>query len=163
MEYTTELVMGLAVKEDAGGDLDSKVASARELVKEVKRVKSDVWLFLRLLALIVACDLLLLGIGQQPLKSIWALELTKIKTLRDIIVLTSVKELPKDFRLTGRNRVLPIAQSLWDSDEQVKEKTIVLVNALERLQIAQNNVRDKLRALELSLSSYPSIPIGSKT
>jgi len=100
---------------------------------------------------------------KQPLKSIWALELTKIKTLRDIIVLTSVKELPKDFRLTGRNRVLPIAQSLWDSDEQVKEKTIALVNALERLQIAQNNVRDKLRALELSLSSYPSIPIGSKT
>ena len=42
-------------------------------------------------------------------------------------------------------------------------KTIALVNALERLQIAQNNVRDKLRALELSLSSYPSIPIGSKT
>ena len=78
-------------------------------------------------------------------------------------MLTSVKELPKDFRLTGRNRVLPIAQSLWDSDEQVKEKTIALVNALERLQIAQNNVRDKLRALELSLSSYSSIPIGSKT
>lgn len=153
VEYVTELVMGLAADESASGDFNDKVANARQLAKEVKRAKPDVWLFLRLLTLIVACDLLVSGIEQLSPHGIWALEVAKIRKLRDDVVLTSMKELRKDFWLTCTNRVPTLAKSLWDKDEPVKEKTIALVKALERLQIAQSDVQDKLRALEHTLSS----------
>lgn len=154
VEYVSELGMGLAALEaGAGGDLDGKVRNARQLVKETKRAKSDVWLFLRLLALTVACDLLVLGIEEQRPCATWALEVEKIRKLRSDIVLASMNELPQDFWLAGTNRPNALAKSLWDSDELVKEKTIALLEALESLQITQNNVHDKIKALEHSLSS----------
>ena len=161
VEYNSELLMGIAANEGASGNLE--VANARQLVKELKRAKSDIWLFLRLLALVLACDLLVLGIEEQSPRAIWALEVVEIGKLRDAVVLTSMKELPKDFWLTGENRVQALAKLLWDSDELVKQKTIALLKALDTLQIAQDNLRDKLKALELRLSSYPSIPTGIKT
>ena len=154
MEYVSELGMGLAALEaGASGDFDDKVRDARQLVKETKRAKSDVWLFLRLLALTVACDLLVLGIEEQRPCATWALEVEKIRKLRSDIVLASMNELPQDFWLAGTNRPNALAKSLWDSDEPVKEKTIALLEALESLQITQNNVHDKIKALEHSLSS----------
>ena len=154
VEYTSELGMGFAALEaGAGGDLDGKVRNARQLVKETKRAKSDVWLFLRLLALTVACDLLVLGIEEQRPCATWALEVEKIRKLRSDIVLASMNELPQDFWLASTNRPNALAKSLWDSDEPVKEKTIALLEALESLQITQNNVYDKIKALEHSLSS----------
>ncbi len=154
VEYVSELGMGLAALEaGASGDFDGKVRDARQLVKETKRAKSDVWLFLRLLALTVACDLLVLGIGEQQPCATWTLEVEKIRKLRSDIVLASMNELPQDFWLAGANRPNALAKSLWDSDEPVKEKTIALLKALERLQITQNNVHDKIKALEHSLSS----------
>jgi transcriptional regulator with XRE-family HTH domain len=153
VEYVSELGMGLAALEaGASGDFGGKVRDARQLVKETKRAKSDVWLFLRLLALTVACDLLVLGIEEQRPCATWALEVEKIRKFRSDIVLAGMNELPQDFRLTGTNRPNALAKSLWDSDEPVKEKTIALLKALERLQIAQNNVHDKVKALEHSLS-----------
>lgn len=153
VEYVTELGMGLATLEaGASGDFASKVPDARQLVKDTKRAKSDVWLFLRLLVLTVACDLLVLGIEEQRPCATWALEVEKIRNLRSDIVLASMKELPQDFWLAGTNRPNALAKSLWDSDEQVKEKTLALLQALERLQIAHNNVQNKVGALEHSLS-----------
>lgn len=150
-EYVTELQMGLAVNESPNGDFKDKVANAQRLLKELKRAKPDVWLFFRLLSLTVACDLVVLGIEQLSPEPIWALEVTKIRNLRQDVVLTSMKELPKDFGLTGTNRVHVIAKLLWDKDETVKEKTIALVKALERLQFAQNNLHKNFKALEHSL------------
>jgi hypothetical protein len=154
VEYVSELVMGLAALEaGASGDFDGKVRDAQQLVKETKRAKSDVWLSLRLLALTVACDLLVLGIKEQRSCATWALEVEKIRKLRSDIVLASMNELPQDFWLAGTNRPNALAKSLWDSDEPAKEKTIALLKALESLQIAQNNVRYKVKTLEHSLSS----------
>ena len=154
VESVSELGMELVALETGdSGDFDSKVRDARQLVKETKRAKSDVWLFFRLLALAVACDLLVLGIEEQRPCATWALEVEKIRKLRSDIVLASMNELPQDFWLAGTNRPNALAKSLWDSDELVKEKTIALLKALERLQIAQNNVHDKVKALEHSLSS----------
>lgn len=154
VEYVSELGMGLAALEaGASRDFDGKVRDARQLVKETKRAKPDVWLFLRLLALTVACDLLVLGIEEQRPCATWALEVEKIRKLRSDIVLASMNELPQDFWLASTNRPNALAKSLWDSDEPVKEKTIALLKALERLQITQNNVHDKIKALEHSLSS----------
>lgn len=163
VDYTTESATGFAIKEDASGDLGSKVENARRLIKKVKRINSDVWLFLRLLSLALACDLLMLGIQEQPAHAIWALELEKIRKLRSAIVLRSMKELPQDFRLTGTNRAYAVAQSLWDSDQLVKEKTMALLKTMQRLQSAQNDVHNKLKALEQSLFGYPSIPTHGKT
>jgi len=64
-----------------------------------------------------------------------------------------MNELPQDFWLVGTNKPNALAKLLWDSDEPVKEKTIALLKALESLQITQNNVHDKIKALEHSLSS----------
>jgi transcriptional regulator with XRE-family HTH domain len=154
VEYVSELGMGLAALEaGTSGDFDSKVRDARQLVKKSKRAKSDVWLFLRLLALTVACDLVVLGIEEQRPCATWALEVEKIRKLRSDIVLASMNELPQDFWLAGTNRPNALAKSLWDSDEPVKEKTIALLKALDRLQTAQNNVHDKVKALEHSPSS----------
>lgn len=93
--------------------------------------------------------MLLLGITKQAASATWVAVVEETMKLRDDLVFTSIKELPKDFWLTGSNRPQAIAKSLWDKDDPVKEKTIALVKALERLQIAQNNVHDKLKALEL--------------
>jgi transcriptional regulator with XRE-family HTH domain len=149
VEYVSELGMGLAALETGdSGDFDGKVRDARQMVKETKRAKSDVWLFLRLLALTVACDLLVLGIEEQQPCAAWALEVEKIRKLRSDIVLASKNELPKDFWLVGANRPNALAKSLWNSDETVKDKTVALLKALEKLQIAQNSVHDKVKALE---------------
>lgn len=153
VESFTELQMGLSVDEGASEELRSKVREAYRLIKDIKRAKPDVWLFLRLLALALACDLLVLGIQAQPAYAFWASEVVKIKALRGDVVQTSIKTLCKDFSLTGRNRVHAIAKVLWGSDELVKGKTIALLQALKRLRTVQNNVHDKLKALELSLSS----------
>jgi len=163
LEYTTELLMGLAVEEGTSGDLGSKIVNARELIKKTKRAESDVWLFLRLLALAVACDLLILGIQEQSPQAFWALEVEKIRKLRSATVLASMNELPQHFWITGTNRVYAVAQSLWDSDQLVKEKTMALLKAMQRLQSAQNDVHNKLKALEQSLFGYPSIPTHGKT
>jgi len=152
VEYVSESGMGLAALEaGASGDFDGEVRDARQLVKETKRAKSDVWLFLRLLALTLACDLLVLGIEEQRPCATWTLEVEKIRKLRSDIVLASINELPQDFWLAGMNRPNALAKSLWGSDEPVKEKTIALLKVLKRLQIAQNNARDKVKALEHSL------------
>jgi len=161
--YNAELLMGLAASEDISSDLDNRVANARQLVKMAKRAKPDVWLFLRLLAVVVACDLLVLGIQEQPPSATWCGEVTEILKLRDDVVLTSRKELPEDFWLDGENRVYAIAKPLWDKDKLVKEKTTALLRALNELRKAQDNVRDKLRALELSLSDDSSILTSGKT
>jgi transcriptional regulator with XRE-family HTH domain len=149
VEYVSELGMELAALETGdSGDLDGKVRDTRQLVKETKRAKSDVWLFFRLLTLAVACDLLLLGIDEQQPRATWALEAEKIRKLRSDIVLASKNELPQDFWLVGMNRPNALAKSLWDSYETVKDKTVALLNALEKLQIAQNSVHNKVKALE---------------
>lgn len=151
VEYDSELLMGAAVDESTSAGLGSKVANAQRLIKEIKRVKPDVWLFLRLLALTVACDLLLSAMGEQPAHVTWALEVVKIRKLRQDVVFVSMKELPKHFWLTGTNRVYPVAKSLWDRYQLVKEKTTTLLKALERLQTAQSNLHQKLKILEHSL------------
>lgn len=161
--YNTELLMGLAASEDISSDSDNRVANTRQLVKMAKRAKPDVWLFLRLLAAVVACDLLVLGIQEQPPSATWGGEVTEILKLRDDVVLTSKKELPEDFWLDGENKVYAIAKPLWDKDKLVKEKTTALLRALNELRKAQANVRDKLRALELSLSGDSSILTSGKT
>jgi hypothetical protein len=71
VEYDTELLVGAAVDESASTSLDSNVANARRLVKEIKRERSDIWLFLRQLALAVACDLFLLGISERAARATW--------------------------------------------------------------------------------------------
>lgn len=148
LEYTTELLMGLGVEEGTSGDLGSKIVNARELIKKTKRAKSDVWLFLRLLALAVACDLLILGIQEQSPQAFWALEVEKIRKLRSATVLASMNELPQHFWITGTNRDYPVAKSLWDNDQPVKEKTMALLEALERLQSAQSDVHNEFKKLE---------------
>ena len=111
VEYVSELGVGLAALEaGASGDLDGKLRNARQLVKETKRAKSDIWLFLRLLALTVACDLLVLGIGEQQPCATWTLEVEKIRKLRSDIVLASMNELPQDFWLAGTNRPNALAK-----------------------------------------------------
>ena len=149
VEYDSELLMGAAVDESTSAGPDSKVANVQRLIKEIKRIKPDVWLFLRLLALTVACDLLLFAMGEQP--ATWALEAVKIRKLRQDVVFVSMKELPKHFWLIGTNRVYPVAKSLWDRYQLVKEKTTTLLKALERLQTAQSNLHKKLKILEHSL------------
>lgn len=155
VEYACELAMGFAMLEEGtNGDFDDKMRDARGLIKGAKRAKSDIWLFLRLLALAVACDLLRLGVGQEEPDASWALEVVvQIRELRHMVVDTSMKELPKDFWLTGRNNVHAATESLWDRYEPAKEKTIALLQALKRLHSAQNNVHDKLKALEHTLAS----------
>ncbi len=111
VEYVSELGVGLAALEaGASGDLDGKLRNARQLVKETKRAKSDIWLFLRLLALTVACDLLVLGIEEQRPCATWAVEVEKIRKLRSDIVLASMNELPQDFWLAGTNRPNALAK-----------------------------------------------------
>jgi len=149
VECTTELMMGLSVDKGAAEELGGKLGEARQLVKDIKRANSHTWLFLRLLALAVACDMFLLGISRQAAGATWVPVVEETMKLRDDLVFTSMKELPKDFWLTGNNRPQAIAKLFWDKDDLMKKKTIALVKALERLQTAQNNVHDKLKALEL--------------
>lgn len=151
VKQTTELIMELAASENDSGNCDTKVANLQQRVSKVIKRKPDAWLFLRLLSLTVACDLLLFGLEEQLPNVLWAQETLEIKKLRDDVVLTSIRELPEDFRLTGGNRIYPFAKLIWDREDTVKEKTITLVNVLNKLQITQTDVRIKLNALEHTL------------
>ncbi len=153
LAHITDLAMGAMPQEGLGGYVDGETANAHQLAEETKRGNPDVWLFCRLLTLAIACDLLVLGVQQQAPNAIWALEMAKIGVLRADVVNTSMRELPSDFWLTGTNRPYAIAQWLWAKDELVvKQKTSALLEALEKLQIAQNKVHDKLNVLEYGLS-----------
>ena len=165
VDYVAELVMGSKLKENVSGDLDSRVADARRLIKELRRENRGAWLSLRLLTLAMACDLVVLGIQEQSPNAFWLSEAGKIRKLRDAIVFTSMKELPQDFWLTGENRVHALAKSLWDSYQPVKEETTALLKALGRLQTAHNDVHDKLNTLELGLRGpvHASTPSGGET
>ncbi len=66
-----------------------------------------------------------------------------------------MNELPQHFWITGTNRDYPVAKSLWnvakslwDNDQPVKEKTMTLLEALERLQSAQSDVHNEFKKLE---------------
>jgi len=166
VEYFSRLLVGDAAEPGAGSELDkdARVANARRTIEVLGRESPDVWLVVRLLALTLACDLVVLGVQEQPPNEIWIPELRRIRKLRSAVVRESQKELPSDLWLTGGNKVHRLAKALWGSSTELKEMTTALLQTYETWQVARNNLHQKLRVLEQdSFGPVPASTTGRKT
>ncbi len=74
----------------------------------------------------------------------------KLKILRGEAVNESAK-LPKDFWLAGGNDFGAVAGLFWERELRVREYTRDLLQKLERLRAAQDDLRSKLTVLESRL------------
>lgn len=166
IEYLSQLLLGDAAEAGAGLELDqdARVAKARRAIEVLGRESPDVWLVVRLLALTLACDLIVLGVQEQPPNEIWIPELGCIRKLRSTVVRESQKELPSDLWLTGANKVHGLAKALWGSGLGLKEMTMALLQTYETCQVARNSLHHKLRMLEQDLfGPVPASTTGRKT
>jgi len=166
--FHVQLVAASVLKKRTGGESESEAANALELLTKSKREDSNLWLFLRMLVLITACDLVVFWIHEiheQSPHAFWLLEAEKIRKLRSAAVSETMNVLPQKYWLTAGDRSHNLAKQLWDIDPDIRMKTAVLLKALEKLQSAQNDVHDKLRALELILlgSRQASAPNDGET
>ena len=166
VEYFGRLLVGDAAEAGASLELDkdARVANARRTIEVLGRENPDVWLVVRLLALTLACDLVVLGVQEQPPNEFWIPELRCIRKLRSAVVRESQKELPGDFWLTGANKVHGLAKALWGSGLGLKERTMALLQTYKTCQVARNSLHHKLRMLEQDLfGPVPASTTGRKT
>jgi len=127
-----------------------EVAGAKDLLEQLKKEDANFLVYLRLASLVISCDLLTLGIEELPTNLLWYFQVDKLKILRGEAVNESAK-LPKDFWLAGGNDFGAVAGLFWERELRVREYTRDLLQKLERLRVAQDDLRSKLTVLESRL------------
>jgi hypothetical protein len=103
---------------------------------------------LRLAGVIVSCDLIALRIAQLPDSRLW-LEVDKLETVRAEVVngITELSE-PSPVAL---DHICTEAKLLWENKPEIRQKTGDLLDKLQSLQAADDDLHSKLGALERKL------------
>lgn len=125
------------------------IVNMKDVLDQLKKKDANLVVYLDLASVVVCCDLLTLGIAELPSEPLWFSQVNKLKTLRDDVINHST-ELPGDSRL-ALNNIHGSVWLFWEFFTEVKENTRELVHKLQQQQDAQNDLRNKLMALELRL------------
>ena len=150
-----EAYLTLALMDDVA-ERDREVASGKDLLDQLQ--KEDVnWLVLvRLASVVISCDLLTLGIEELPTNLLWFFQVDKLRILRAEVVNQSAKLL-KEFWV-AQHDIGAVARLLWEHQGRVQESTRDLLQKLQRLQAAQDDLCSKLTGLEWRLYDVAQSP-----
>lgn len=134
-----------------------EVPAGTDLLEQLKKEDISWAIYLKLAGLVVSCDILTLGIEELPSNLLWFVQVDKLRILRSEAVNESTK-LPKDFWLT-QGDIGVMARLLWDHEPAIQEDTRNLLQKLQRVQAAQDDLHTKLMALECRLYNVAESPL----
>jgi hypothetical protein len=132
-------------------ELPQEGRETEHLVEQLKKKDANWLIFLGLADLALSCDLLALGIAELAPRPLWFRHVTKLQKLRSE-ALNMGTRLPGILGLPGiQNAISEIAKISWERHAVVKQITRDLLDKLQRLQAAHDDLHGKLKALELRL------------
>jgi len=119
-----------------------------DMLDNLRKEDVDLAIILRLTGVIVSCDLLALGIAQLPDSRLW-LEVDKLETVRAEAV-NYITELPEPCPV-ALDHIGTAAKLLWEHEPEIRQKTGDLLDKLQSLHAADDDLHSKLSALERKL------------
>lgn len=145
VEHYFELYFALALREEPQ-ERGHGVANGRELLEQLKKEDVNWRVLLKLTSLVLSCDLLTFGIQELPSNLLWFFEVDKLKVLREDAVNLGAA-LPRDLSLT-QGDIGGVARLLWDHEADIRDGARDLLQNLQTLRAAQDDLHRELTALE---------------
>jgi len=151
IEYRAELDICSLLGEVSIELVDSGITNTGKLIQALKESNPRQWTNLQLLKIVVACDVCVLGIDEQPPEALWVMEVENLRRLRSAIERKRIAELPKDFKLPSNHEAHVLAKRLWGQNH-IRENTKAFLEAWKTLRTVQSNLKISLDKLEQSIS-----------
>jgi hypothetical protein len=146
-EVTDNLVYFLAVKAFDRLPQDGWI----DFLNQLKDEDANMHILLALTSVVICCDLLTLEIRELSSHSRWFVLVNRLETLRSEAI-NMVTKLPGFFGPSETpGGIGEMAMIFWDGLPEVKRNTRDLLDKLQGLQAAQDDLHSKLTALELRL------------
>jgi hypothetical protein len=132
-------------KEDVDGTGSSYAATIGRFTDRLKRSSPEYWLYLKLRCLLFACQLVQLGFEEQVAAghdTTCVNESAALLSFWNNVIQFSIELLPQALWLAERNDLRDMAESLWHIDDPIRSKTMCLLEAQARMNIAWKNLQE---------------------
>lgn len=131
--------------------LESDAATVRQLRALIGAQKRDFRVSINLLTLVMACDLLVLGIKGRPAEASWVSEIEALRKLRIRVVDSSMP--PLRSLLADGQETIALAKGILSSDVgNIRSRTEELLNSLAQVRATQIDICSRLDLIQQRLS-----------